>query len=204
VQQPALPFDWPADEGDDSFIVTPSNAVAVRHLERPGAWAVAATILVGPRKSGRSLLGRIFARRSGGRLIDDAEARDERMIFNAWNEAQATRLPLLIVADAAPPAWRSALPDLASRLGATPVVAIGAPDDALIAALIASRLERRGVSIAAEVIAYLSPRLPRSHAHVMGVIDALDAASLARRRPVTIPLAREVLGNGQGSLWEQE
>lgn len=193
-RQPALPLDWPADEADDSFIVTPSNAVAVRHLEAPGTWPVAVTLLTGPRKSGRSLLARIFARRNGGRLIDDADRRDERTLFNAWNEAQATRLPLLLVADAPPPAWRVALPDLASRLAATPVVTLGDPDDALIGALIETQLARRGISISPEVIAYLVPRAPRSHARVISLADALDAASLARRQPVTVPLARAVIG----------
>jgi hypothetical protein len=204
MSQAALPLDWPADEADDSFIVTPSNAVAVGHLERPGLWPVAASLLIGPRKSGRSTLGRIFARRSGGRFIDGAELRDERALFNAWNEAQATRLPLLIVADAAPSAWPIALPDLASRLAATPVVEIGAPDDDLIAALLAHMLARRGVPLPPEVVAYLVPRVPRSHAHVIAVADALDAASLARRRPVTVPFAREVLGLAvdAGPGWE--
>ncbi len=194
MNQSALPLDWPEDEADDSFIVTPSNAIAVRHLERPATWPVAATLLTGPRKSGRSLLGRIFARRSGGRFIDRAETRDERMLFNAWNEAQATRLPLLMVADAPPPAWDVVLPDLASRLAATPVVAIDDPDEALVGALVTAQLARRGLALAPEVAAYLVPRVVRSHAHVIAIADALDAASLARRRPVTIPLAREVLG----------
>lgn len=199
--QAALPLDWPADESDDAFLVTPSNAVAARHLEHPGTWPVAATLLVGPRKSGRSLLGRIFARRSGGRFIDDADRRDERMLFNAWNEAQTTRLPLLMVADIAPPEWQIALPDLASRLSATPVVTIGEPDDELIGALLAQQLARRGVPLAPEVIAYLVPRVGRSHAHVIALADALDAASLARRRSITVPLAREVLGVAGEEEW---
>ena len=191
--QAALPLDWPADDEDDSFIVTPSNAAAVRHLERPATWPVAATLLVGPRKSGRSQLGRIFARR-GGRMIDDVERRDEAMLFNAWNEAQATHLPLLMIADAPPPLWEVELPDLASRLGATPVVTLGAPDEALIGPLLARLLARRGVPLAPEVAAYLSSRALRSHAAVIALADALDAASLASRRPITIPLARSVLG----------
>ncbi|MES2290550.1 MAG: chromosomal replication initiator DnaA [Pseudomonadota bacterium] len=194
MMQAALPLDWPADEAEDSFIVTPSNEHAVRHIERPGTWPVAATLLVGPRKSGRSLLGRMFAQRSGGRIIDDADRRDERMLFNAWNEAQGTRTPLLMVADAPPPVWQITLPDLASRMSATSVVEIGAPDEELIGALLERLLARRGLPLAPEVIAYLVPRAPRSHANVIALADALDAASLARKRGVTVPLARDVLG----------
>ena len=49
-----------------------------------------ATLLTGPRKSGRSLLGRIFVRKTGGRLFDNAEEHDEEALFHAWNEAQET------------------------------------------------------------------------------------------------------------------
>lgn len=201
--QPALPLDWPVDDGDAEFIVTESNQVAVAHLERPATWPVFATLLTGPRKSGRSLLGRVFSRRSGGRVIDDADRADERALFSAWNEAQATRQPLLLIAQVPPPAWKIALPDLASRLSATPTVTLGAPDDDLIGRLLAKQLERRGLDLTLEVRAYLIPRAPRSHHGVIALADALDTASLARRRAVTIPLAREVLGpidgRGEGS-----
>jgi Bacterial dnaA protein len=193
MSQIALPLDWPADDADDAFIVTASNSVAVRHLESPARWSVAATLLTGPRKSGRSLLGRIVARRTGGTLIDDADRCDEVTLFHAWNSAQATRRPLVIVTDVPPPEWRVGLPDLASRLSATPHVAIEAPDEDLIAKLVAHLLERRGLSAGADVTAYLAPRLERSHHAIIGFVDALDAASLAAHRAVTVPLARAVL-----------
>ena len=192
--QPALPLDWPVDDGDSEFIVTESNRIAVTHLERPALWPVFATLLTGPRKSGRSLLGRVFGRRSGGRVIDDADRAEERMLFTAWNEAQSTRRPLLLIAEVPPPAWKITLPDLASRLSATPTVTLGAPDDDLIGRLLAKQLERRGLELTLEVRAYLIPRAPRSHHGVIALADALDTASLARRRAVTIPLARDVLG----------
>jgi DnaA family protein len=69
--------------------------------------------------------------------------------------------------------------------------------------LLAKQLERRGLDLTLEVRAYLIPRAPRSHHGVIALADALDTASLARRRAVTIPLAREVLGpidgRGEGS-----
>ncbi|MBA3896885.1 MAG: chromosomal replication initiator DnaA [Sphingomonadaceae bacterium] len=193
MNQIALPLDWPADEALDAFLVSPSNAAAVRHLDSPAKWPVAASILTGPRKSGRSLLGRIFAARTGGQLIDNAEGRDETAIFHAWNAAQASRRPLLLIADAPPPEWRVRLPDLRSRLSATPVVTLGAPDEPLIAQMIPYLLGRRGLACAGDVGAYVAPRLTRCHHSVIAFADALDAAALAQRRAITVPLAREVL-----------
>ena len=195
IQRP-LPFVWPTDLRDAAFIETPSNAAAVRHLGRPGTWPVAASLLIGPRKSGRSTLARAFVAATGGTLIDDADRAEERALFAAWNEAQTSRTPLLMVAEVAPPAWTIALPDLRSRLAATPVAAIGPPDDDLIGRLLARLLERRGLPLGLDVRAYLIPRAQRSHHAVIALADALDMASLARGGPVTIPLARMVLGEG--------
>jgi hypothetical protein len=193
MNQIALPLDWPAAESTDAFIVSASNEGAVRRVHAFGTWPVSTMILTGPRKSGRSLFGRLFSARAGATLIDDAEEHDETDIFHAWNDAQSRRRPLLLIADAPPPLWTASLPDLRSRLSATQVVAFGDPDEALIPQLITHLLERRGLVVAPELVAYLSPRVERSHRAVIALIDKLDAASLSRRRPLTVPLARDVL-----------
>ncbi|WP_156681460.1 HdaA/DnaA family protein [Sphingomonas profundi] len=189
----ALPLVWPEAERDGDFILSPASAAAVRHLAHWALWPVAATVLTGPRKSGRSLLGRIFAAKNRAMLIDDAERHAEEAIFHAWNRAQAERRPLLIIADAPPPAWPIALPDLASRLAATPRIALGDPDDALAAALIEKLLGARGLATGREVIAYLLPRTGRSHVAIHRLVDALDEVALARRQRITVPLARRAL-----------
>ena len=193
MSQMALPLAWPADPGDSDFITGPSNAVAVKHLAHWSLWPVAATIMTGPRKSGRSLLGRIFAAKNRAILIDDAEQAEEEAVFHAWNAAQATRRPLLLIADSAPPAWAITLPDLASRLSATPRIALGDPDDALAAGLIEKLLGARGLAAERAVTAYLLPRTERSHVAIHRLVDALDEVALARRQRLTVPLARRAL-----------
>jgi hypothetical protein len=69
-----------------------------------------ASLLTGPRKSGRACSAGSSCAKTGGRLFDDAEDHDEEAIFHAWNEAQETRRPLLIIADAPPPAWTVSCP----------------------------------------------------------------------------------------------
>src|SRR3954467_2396540 len=136
LAQIALPLDWPVADADEDFLISDSNRAAFEHLKRWSTWPVMATLLTGPRKSGRSLLGRIFVRKPGGRLFDNAEEHDEEALFHAWNQAQETRRPLLLIADEPPPFWRIELPDLRSRLAATPHVAIAEPDDRLLGDLI--------------------------------------------------------------------
>ena len=201
MSQMALPLGWPADERQEDFIVSDSNARAVRHLEHWGTWPVMATILTGPRKSGRSLLGRLFARKSGGRLIDDAERRPEEELFHAWNAAQAEHKPLLIVADEAPPAWKIRLPDLKTRLSATPVVSLGDPDDALAAGLIEKLLLQRNLQVPPGLVPWLLPRIERTHVGIVQAVDALDEAALAKRVRLSVRLARDTFAPRQEDLF---
>lgn len=191
--QIGLPLGWPASPSDSEFFVTDANRAAVRHFERPGTWPVMATLLTGPRKSGRSLLARGVVAKTGGRLFDNAEARDEEEIFHAWNDAQGTRRPLILIADAPPPAWRIALPDLASRLAATPHVVIDQPDDALFAALLGKLLGARGLVAPPGLARYLLPRIERSYVAIGRVIEALDRHLLQSRARLSIPTARRAL-----------
>ena len=193
MSQIALPLAWPADPRDDAFLVSTSNAAAVHTLEHWGAWPTRAAVLTGPRKSGRSLLARIFATKSGGTIIDDAESANEADVFHAWNRAQETRRPLLIVADAEPPAWNVRLPDLRSRLAASAHAAIGAPDDALVRSLLAVLLERRGLDARADLLDWVAPRIERSHVAVIRTVDALDQEAMERRKRLSIPFARITL-----------
>ncbi|HMO77402.1 MAG TPA: chromosomal replication initiator DnaA [Sphingopyxis sp.] len=192
--QIALPLDWSAGGSNDGpLIVGTSNADAVRYLRHVATWPVRTAVLTGPRGSGRSLMGRLFARETGGRVIDGHDSVSEEEMFHAWNVAQAGGAPLLIVADAPPAAWDVALPDLRSRLGAVPVLTIGEPDDCLARDLIEALFAQRGIALALEVAAYIVPRMERSYAMIHRVVAALDAASLEQGRRVGIRLARETL-----------
>lgn len=193
MAQIALPLDWPVADRDEDFLISDANRAAFDHLQRWSLWPVMASLVTGPRKSGRSLLGRLFVRKTGGRLFDNAEDHDEEALFHAWNEAQLSRRPLLIVADAPPPIWQVTLPDLRSRLAATPHVALGDPDDRLIGDLIVKLLGDRGIAVPPEVPAFIVPRIERSYVAVQQVVAALDRAALSHHRRMTVTMARRAL-----------
>jgi hypothetical protein len=193
VNQIALPFAWPVADKEEDFLLSDANRAVFEHLTRWSLWPVMATLVTGPRKSGRSLLGRIFVRKTGGRLFDDAEDHEEEALFHAWNEAQERRRPLLILADRPPPQWQIRLPDLRSRLAATPQVEIAPPDDALIGQLIVKLLGDRGIAAPQEVADFLVPRIERSYISVMRVVDILDRVMLSHHRRMTVPLAKRAL-----------
>jgi len=193
VDQIALPLDWPVATSESDFLISEANKAAFEHLRHWSVWPVMATLLTGPRKSGRSLIGQIFARKTGGRLFDDAEEHDEEDIFHAWNDAQERRKPLLIIAAAAPPIWEIKLPDLRSRMTATPHVAVAEPDDALIGQLVIKLLGDRGIAAPAELANFLVPRIERTYVAIQQVVEALDRTMLTNRRRMTISMVREAL-----------
>jgi len=193
MSQLALPFEWPAGDDESAFIQSAANLAAIRHLDHWSLWPVPVTLLTGPRKSGRTLLGRIFAAKTGGALIDDAERRPEEELFHAWNRAQELRRPLLIIADQPPPAWPIALPDLRSRMAASPQVAIEEPDDALVVALIERLLGARGLPAPPGLSAFLLSRIERSYMGVQRAIDAIDEESLSDRSRIGVRMARRAL-----------
>jgi len=86
------------------------------------------------------------------------------------------------------------LADLRSRLRAIPVVEIGAPDDSLLGAVLVKHFADRQLHVAPQVIGYLLRRIDRSFAAAEKIVACLDGAALINGGPVTIALARKVLG----------
>jgi hypothetical protein len=162
-------------------------------LAGAATWPYRAAVLTGPARSGKSLLARWFAASGLGDALDDADGLPEDALFHRWNRAQAEGLPLLIVSNRAPGTWAVALPDLASRLGAALMIEIGAPDDELLRALVETHAARRGLALGEAVLAYVLPRIERSHAAAEALVETIDRLSLERKAAVTISLARDAL-----------
>jgi hypothetical protein len=195
--QIALPLDWPQSEGDLRFIVSDANRDAFEHFRKWSLWPVKATILTGPRRSGRTLLARSFVERVGGRLFDDAQQRDEVELFHAWNQAQDSGRPLVMVADELPPAWSPALPDLKTRLAITPVVRINHPDDALFAALVQLHFADRGLHIPGDALRFMSERLHRDYWTAERAVEAVDRFAMGERARLSLPTVRRALAEAR-------
>jgi hypothetical protein len=193
MSQISLPFEWPGQGTDGDFLVSDANSVAVRHLEGWRHWPLATSVLSGPPFSGRSMLGRRFAAMSGGRVIDDAEGQEDRLLFNAWNDAQTSRRPLLLIGSRAPMLWDVVLPDLKSRLAAAPHVAIAEPDEPLARALIERALGAMGANYAADLPDWLLRRIERSYAAIAQVTRLLNEAALSSGRKISVAMAKEAL-----------
>ncbi len=200
------------------FLVAPCNAEAHAWLGRWPDWPGPGSVIFGPAGCGKTHLAHLFAAAAGAvaiaaadlaiddppRLLDAAAAvvvedcdgggLDETALFHLINLARETGRFLLLTARQAPSRWTVALPDLRSRLLAMPALAIGAPDDQVLAAVLVKLFADRQIRVGEEVLAYLLGRMERSFAAAAALVERLDKAALAGRRAVTVPLAREVMG----------
>lgn len=191
------------------FVRSDCNEAAWRELERWPDGVGRVMAVCGPAGCGKSRLAAIWAERVGalalngseaalvdpleleGRpvLLDIAQDADDETLFHLINLAQADGGALLMVSRPSPRLWEVAVPDLRSRLDAVRVVAMEAPDDAVLAAILRARFAERSITPGDEVIDYLVRRIDRSAAAAAEVVDRLDA----QHRPVTRALARQVL-----------
>lgn len=195
MTQIALPLDVRGGAGPARIVVGRANRAAVEALTEPSHWPFHAAVLVGPPRSGKSLLASWFVDSGAGDALDDAPVLSEDAVFHAWNRAQETRRALLLTAR---PGWQVALPDLASRLGGSLQIAIDPPDDALIEDLLAAHAEQRRLALGDGAAAYLAPRIERSFAAVETVVEAIDRISLERQSPATMSVWRDALDAVQG------
>ncbi|MDP3405408.1 MAG: DnaA/Hda family protein [Brevundimonas sp.] len=200
------------EAGAAPFVRSPANGFAVEALAGWPDQAGQVMALCGPAGCGKSHLAAIWAERVGaiplngaeaaqadpleleGRpvLLDIARDADDETLFHLINLSQQDGGALLMVSRPSPRHWRVAVPDLRSRLDAVRVVAMDAPDDAVLSAILAARFAERSITPGEGVIDYLVRRIDRSAAAAAGVVERLDA----EHRPVTRSLARQVLDAG--------
>lgn len=215
-----LAFDLPAREAwsRQDFHISSANEAAFRAVEAWADWPGGRMLLIGPQGAGKTHLAHVWAAETQALWLTPDDLADrlpeisadaavimdgahrvaghaETALFYLYNRL-IPQGRLLLTAPAAPRDWGLTLPDLLSRLQSMAIARLDAPDDALLAAVLAKMLADRQITPPANLITYLLPRMERSIAAARALVAALDARSLATQRPVTRQLAAEVLDLG--------
>lgn len=191
MSQIALPLS--PVHGPENIVVGPALQPVIDGLLAADRWPYRTCILSGPSRSGKSLLARWFEASDLGDAVDGADALPEDEVFHLWNRTQASGRPLLLVNDRGPGGWRVKLPDLGSRLGGSMTLTIPAPDEEMLVQLLEEHAGRRGLAIGDAAMAFVLPRIERSHAAAEQFVATIDRLSLERKSAVTMPLVRDAL-----------
>jgi DnaA family protein len=118
---------------------------------------------------------------------------DSQVVLFGLINAQRERGAALIAAGPLPPVRLALREDLRTRLGWGAVYRLLPPDDDDKVALLRHHAARRGIRIDEMLARWLVAHHPRDLASLTALVDQLDRAALAAKRPLTLPFAREVL-----------
>jgi chromosomal replication initiation ATPase DnaA len=125
--------------------------------------------------------------------IDRPPQRDEAALFHLLNRARERACPVLLTSSTGIDALGLVTPDLRSRLRLAPQIAIEAPDDALLRAVLVKLFVDRQLVVDLSVIDALALRIDRSLGRARDVVAELDRDALGRGRRISRPLALAVL-----------
>lgn len=83
--------------------------------------------------------------------------------------------------------------DLRSRLLWGPVMTLEMPGEAELATILVKLAGDRQMRLSADVVHFLMVRLPRRVSAYLDAVERLDRLTLAKQRPLTVPLAKKAL-----------
>jgi chromosomal replication initiation ATPase DnaA len=221
-------FDLAGTEESGALLPSDCNRTALDYLARWPDWEAAGAILYGAESSGKSHLLNLWAAQTGAVLLTPAILRKEELLtaapnssrcfaldnadivlqgadcakalFHLYNIHNAEKGRFLLTATTDIAGWDCPLPDLLSRLKTFAAVNLLPPDDSLLKTLFVKYFSDRQTKISAEVTEYVLKRTERNCSAVQSLAAALDTAALAQKRPVSIPLAREILDEGKKTI----
>lgn len=124
--------------------------------------------------------------------VDRLDGEGQIAAFDLYNGLRE-RGGALVAAGSAPPVQLALREDFVTRLAWGLVYRVEALSDEEKARAMAEHAAARGFTLDRGVCDYLLARSRRDLPSLLGVLEALDRYSLETRRPVTVPLARELL-----------
>ncbi len=124
--------------------------------------------------------------------VDQLDANGQVALFALFNQLKANG-GFLLTAAPQPPAHLALREDLRTRLGSGLIYRLQPLSDAEKAAAVATQAKERALKLSPDMIAYLLRHASRDMRTLSMLVVALDQYTLEQKRPVTLPLLRELL-----------
>jgi len=127
--------------------------------------------------------------------VDRLSALAQGRLFTLYNLCREQGAHLLLTSSV-PPQQSTLRDDLRTRVGWGLVLELKPLADRDKPAALAAYADEQGFRLPAEVIAFLLSHVRRDMGNLLSIVRALGRHSLATKRPVTVPLARDLLQPG--------
>ncbi|MCX7338123.1 MAG: DnaA/Hda family protein [Alphaproteobacteria bacterium] len=128
-------------------------------------------------------------------ILDDADCiKDEEWLFHFYNALNERQISFLMTGRTPPTHWSVSLPDLKSRLATVSSIELKQPDEETLWAVFQKQLTEKGIRVSEIVIDFILNRIERSFADVTHWVTLLDQHSAQTKRPVTVALVKDLLG----------
>ncbi len=210
-------------QGEADFLVGEGNALAHSRVMAFPHWPDPVTLLIGPAKSGKSHLARIFADRSGAFVAgaDDLERLateggslpvvvedvdrlpyDEAGLFHLLNQSMRDQRPLLLTAREEIGQWSLATDDVRSRMRRATAFSLEITDDIQLSQMFVKLFGDRQIKVDPKVVGYLVARMERSAEEVVILADLMDRLALARGTAINRRIAAEALDRRRAARGE--
>jgi chromosomal replication initiation ATPase DnaA len=214
-EQLPLGFETRRSYERDAFVPGSTNEAALTFIDSWPDWPARVCAIWGPKGSGKTHLAHVWSARAnaselraadlsvdvvaqlesgGAYLIDDANAGEGgTALFHLLNFVNQTSGWLLLTGSEPPQRWRTAIPDLHSRLTAVPGIALDAPDETLLARALLKLFADRQLKLPEALIDYLVPRLQRSFAEAERIVEIIDTLALQQKRNISVEIGVQAL-----------
>ena len=177
-----------------NFLISESNAAALKVVRAWPDWPSPMLMLIGPQGAGKSHIGQAWAAETGGTFIDNANEVKEADLFTSMNQALNGDISgLLLAARQAPSEWGIQMPDLRSRLSNTPTAIIEDHDDDILEPIVRKLFKDKGRDVSQDLIEYLLKYQERSIAAQRIIANELEIAAQRQKADLTKAFAAKYL-----------
>ncbi|WP_375450889.1 hypothetical protein [uncultured Devosia sp.] len=209
-----LAFGHVAAHGEGDFLVGEGNALAHGRIMAFPQWSDPLTLVLGPAKSGKSHLARIFADRSGAAfagvdalerlareggqtplVIEDVDRAgyNEAGLFHLLNQAMRDNRAVLMTARDEVAQWPFSTDDVRSRARRATVFSVAMSDDMQLSQMFVKLFGDRQIAVDPKIIGYLVARMERSTEEAVILAELMDRLALAKGTAITRSIAADAL-----------
>jgi len=125
--------------------------------------------------------------------VDQCNQDNEKYIFDLINKLHSTN-QMIVFSSRVKPEGLSVFVDLKTRLSLASIYSLNRLDDDEIQHVIKRKMNNKSLKVDQRVIDYLIKNQTRDLKKIVEIIDKLDTFSLEKKRSITVPLIRQMLG----------